>query len=72
MVRAKHGPYEVDYNGHGHTRGRQGQAGHGVPISDAHKQSGQYIPQSVFDTYSDGAGCTHASASDYGVVDDKA
>jgi hypothetical protein len=25
-----------------------------MPISDAHKQSGQYIPQSVFDTYSDG------------------
>ncbi|MGA7947548.1 MAG: hypothetical protein WB991_20975, partial [Candidatus Sulfotelmatobacter sp.] len=54
MARAKHGPYEVDCDGHGHARGRQGPAGYAMPISDAHKQSGQYIPQSVFDTYSDG------------------
>lgn len=60
------------YGGHGHAIGRQGARGHAMPANDAHKQSGQYIPQAVFDTFSDGAGCADASdaaASDYGNVD---
>jgi hypothetical protein len=63
-----------DYNGHGHAQGRQGKAGHTMVSSDAHKQSGQYIPQAVFDTTSDGAGSAEAndaSTRDYGVVDNK-
>jgi hypothetical protein len=60
------------YNGHGHAEGRQGRAGHVMPPSDAKRQGGQYIPQAVFNTYSDGAGSAEAndaSASDYAKVD---
>lgn len=64
-----------DYNGHGHAQGRQGRAGHRMPPSDHAKQSGSFIPQAVFNTFSDGAGSANAndaSTSDYGAVDKKA
>jgi hypothetical protein len=68
-VRAGHG---------GHMLGRQGGAkGHEMPPSDAHLQSGQYLPQGAFakvpqNTSSDGAGSANANepdADDYGRVD---
>jgi hypothetical protein len=47
-------------------------AGHPMPPSDHARQSGSFIPQAVFTTFSDGAGSANAddpSASDYGTVD---
>jgi hypothetical protein len=61
-----------NYNGHGHAQGRQGPVGHTMPPNDASKQSGSFIPQAVFNTYSDGAGCASANepgTDDYGKVD---
>jgi hypothetical protein len=68
-VRAKHG---------GHMLGRQGGgAGHPMPPSDAHLQSGAYIPRAAFakvpqNMDSDGAGSAMAndpSTKDYGTAD---
>lgn len=38
----------ADYNGHGHAIGKQGRHGHDMVASDAHKQSGEYIPQRMY------------------------
>ena len=70
-VRAGHG---------GHLLGQAGpgQTGHTMPASDAHLQSGQYLPQGYYGTQnkqnleSDGSGSadfTDPSTSDYGKVD---
>jgi hypothetical protein len=62
------------YNAHGHAAGRQGARGHQMPPNDAHKQGGSFIPQAVFNTFSQNgsAQADPAGSDDYGVVDEKA
>jgi hypothetical protein len=55
--------------GHGHAVGHSG-AGHQMPQSDAHKQDGAYIPQSVF-AKDGGVGFDDPGQDDYGTVNDR-
>ena len=63
-LRAGHGGHMLGKSGPGST-------GHDLPPSDAHLQSGQYIPQAVFNTATKdgGSGFDDPSAKDYGTTD---
>jgi hypothetical protein len=54
----------AEYNGHGHAVGRQGRAGHVLPPSNAHLQSGARLPQNICDGY----GGDDPPQNDYGTV----
>ena len=41
----QHTPASSDYNGHGHSQGKQGRAGHPMVESDGGKQMGANLPQ---------------------------
>ena len=59
-----------DYGGNGHAQGRQGRAGHVMPRSDAHRQDGSFIPQSMYGK-DGGVGFDDPAQDAYGAVDKK-